>query len=101
MRRPVVNRTVQQSIEEFVEHSIAMWYESGADAPLSTQKLTQHHTEQAIKQYEFLGIDYGLNPDVLWYTMRFPQGAPKIKDYFSTLQQRDPAVVAEPVLATA
>ena len=84
-RRPIESRTKEQSIDEFVQHSIAMWYESGADAPFSTNKLTDLYREQAIRQYDELCIDYALSPDVLWYTIRNPAGAERIMRYFDTL----------------
>ncbi len=85
-RNPIESRTRDQSVEDFVQHSIAMWYESSADAPFSTQKLTDLYTEQAIGQYEKLSIEYALSPDVLWYSIRSPAGAERIKDYLDTLQ---------------
>ncbi|MEP6018746.1 MAG: FAD-dependent oxidoreductase [Paracoccaceae bacterium] len=89
-RRPIATKSVEESINEFAEQSVAMWYESGANAPFPTEDLFNYRREQAEKQYEFLGIDYGLNPDVLWYTIRYPSGAPKIVNYFNSHKLRTP-----------
>ena len=80
-RQPIVTKTIEQSIDEFVRHSLAVWYESGAEAPVSTKKLVDLYRDQATRQYDELGIDYALGPDVLWYTMRYPSGVPQITRY--------------------
>ena len=80
-RRPIITRTIPQSIDEFVYHSLAMWYESRGDAPFSTEKLTNDYRDLATRQYDEHGIDYALSPDVLWHTIRYPIGLPRIKRY--------------------
>ncbi len=66
-RRPIVTRTVEESIESYVQHSLAAWYETGAQAApqMTTWQLAQSHREYAMRVYDQLGIDYGLAPDLL------------------------------------
>lgn len=81
-RKPIVSKTIETAIDEFVEHSVAMWYESGANAPFPTDDFAEYRRDQAVKQYERLGIGYGLNPDVLWHTIRYPSSIDRIVNYF-------------------
>lgn len=85
-RQQISTRSVEESINEFARQSVAMWYESSANAPFPTDEIFGYRREQAKKQYEFLGIDYGLNPDVLWHTIRYPSGAPKVVNYLNSQQ---------------
>lgn len=93
-RAPESTRTVEESIDEFARQSVAMWYESGANAPFPTEDLYRYRREQAERQYEHLGISYGLNPDVLWYTLRYPSGAHNIVKYLNSATPIDPTKAA-------
>jgi len=67
-RDPISTRTIQQSIEEYAQHSVATWYETGADSSqMPTKDLFNYYRDNATKLYDQLGIDYALGPDVLWY----------------------------------
>lgn len=81
-REPIFSKSIETAVDEFVEHSVAMWYESGANAPFPTSDFAAYRRDQAIRQYERLGISYGLNPDVLWHTIRYPAGIDRIVNYF-------------------
>jgi len=66
-RAPIATRTVEQSVDEFVNHSMAAWFESGANAArqFSTGRLEELYRQQGNALYDRLGIDYGLSPDLL------------------------------------
>lgn len=67
MRRPIVTRTIEDSIEEYVHHSLAAWYETGAQAApqMTGADLAQGCRAQATRTYARLGIDYALPPDLI------------------------------------
>lgn len=67
-RQPIITRTIDYSIEEYAQNSIATWYEVGSDScEMPTKVLENFYRDKAKKIYDVLEIDYGLGPDVLWY----------------------------------
>lgn len=100
-RSPISTRTVEASVDEFLLHSEAMWYESAADAPLSTRDMIAYRKDQALRLYDYLGVDFGLNPEVLWYAVRFPVGAERIKSALSSKISRGKSLTDAKVAALA
>ena len=83
-RRPISTRTIEHSIEEYAHHSVATWYETGADSSqMPTKDLYTYYRNSALRAYEQLGIDYALGPDVLWYAVGDELGTRHIKGYFN------------------
>lgn len=83
-RQPIDTRTIEHSIEEYAHHSVATWYETGADScVMPTNKLYEYYGNKARSVYDKLGIDFPLGPDVLWYAVGDDIGANHIKNYFS------------------
>lgn len=68
-RSPIRTRTVEESVDEFVRHRIAAWFEAGAQAPpqVSATALAQSFAAQAWTLYDKFGIDHGIGPDMLMY----------------------------------
>ncbi|ORT60865.1 FAD-dependent oxidoreductase [Streptomyces sp. CB03238] len=83
VRRPIETRTLEYSVEEYVEHTLAAWFETGAQAApqMTTAQLANSYRLHATQVYERLGIDYGLAPDVLWYAAGSLTGARRIARY--------------------
>lgn len=68
MREPIVTRTIEFSIEEYAQNSLATWYETKSDScEMPTRVLEEIYRDKATKIYDKLGIDYAIGPDVLWY----------------------------------
>jgi glycine oxidase len=85
-RTPVVTRTIEYSIEEYAQNSIATWYEVGSDScEMPTKVLEKFYCDKARKIYDTLGINYGIGPDVLWYAVGDDIGAQHIKRYVSKM----------------
>jgi glycine oxidase len=82
-RRPVMTRTVEQSIDDLLLHTFAAWFEAGSRgaAQITTGRLSSLWREQATDVYEKLGTDYALGPDLLWYAVQSPAGADRIARY--------------------
>lgn len=81
-RDPVVTRTVEDSIEEYAQHSIATWYEVGSDScEMPTRTLETFYRDRAKKIYDTLELGYGIGPDVLWYAFGDEIGVQHIKRY--------------------
>ncbi|WP_423909978.1 NAD(P)/FAD-dependent oxidoreductase [Candidatus Spongiihabitans sp.] len=84
-REPIVTRTIEHSIEEYAHHSIATWYETGADSSqMPTKDIYKYYRDNATKLYDELGINYALGPDVLWYAADDTIGSEHIKRYLLT-----------------
>jgi hypothetical protein len=98
MRRPIVTRTIEWSIDEYVQHNLAAWFETGAEAApqMSTAQIGDYYRVMAVQAYEQLGIDYALGPDVLWYAQGSLRGAHRIARYLRRLKGSD-NVLAKPV----
>ncbi|MFD2467860.1 NAD(P)/FAD-dependent oxidoreductase [Amycolatopsis silviterrae] len=86
MRKPVETRTVEGSIGEYVEHSLAAWFETGAQAApqMTTAHLTDYYRTMAVRVYEQLGTDYALGPDILLYAQGNLHGARRVARYLRT-----------------
>lgn len=82
-RRPIITRTVEQSIDDFLLHAFASWFEAGARGAVqvTTKGLTSVWREQAMRVYEKLDTDYALSPDVLWYVALSPVGIDRVARY--------------------
>lgn len=85
IRPPIATRTVEWSIEEFVQHSLATWFETGAQAvpQMSVPRLAEMYRTRGAQAYEKLGIDYALGPDVLLYAAGSPAGAQRVIRYLT------------------
>jgi glycine oxidase len=83
MRRPIVTRTIEWSIDEYVQHNLAAWFETGAEAApqMTTRQIADYYRVMSMKAYEQLGIDYALGPDVLWYAQGSLVGARRVARY--------------------
>ncbi|MFA1547950.1 NAD(P)/FAD-dependent oxidoreductase [Actinomadura chokoriensis] len=70
-RTPIFTRSVERSIEDFVRHRMAAWYETGAESPpnMPSSALRQILREQARTFYERLGLERGLPPDLLMHVL--------------------------------
>ncbi|TXS53649.1 FAD-binding oxidoreductase [Streptomyces sp. uw30] len=82
-REPIVTRTVEWSINEYVEHNLAGWFETGAEAApqMTTAQIAEYYRTRCVQAYDQLGIDYGLGPDILWYAQGSLLGARRIRRY--------------------
>ena len=84
-RQPIVTRTIEDSIEEYAQHSIATWYEVGSDScETPTKVLETFYRDRAKKIYDLLEIGYGIGPDVLWYAFGDDIGVQHIKRFLNT-----------------
>ncbi|WOP38517.1 FAD-dependent oxidoreductase [Streptomyces sp. Li-HN-5-13] len=79
VRRLIQTRTVEHSIEEYVQHCLAGWFESQAAPHGSTSWLATIYRRQATAFYDWLGIDYGLGPDLVAYALGSPHNAQEIR----------------------
>ncbi len=79
VRRLIHTRTVEHSIEEYVQHCLAGWFESQASPRSATSWLANIYRRQAAAFYEWLGIDYGLGPDLVSYALSSARNARKIQ----------------------
>lgn len=70
-RRPLPVRTVEQSIEQMVEHRLASWFEADGHGPpqWSAGKLATVFRDQAQRFYDQLHIEYGLSADIVAFMM--------------------------------
>lgn len=82
-REPVVTRTIEWSIDEYVEHNLAAWFETGAEAApqMTTAQIAEYYRNRCVQAYEQLGIDYALGPDILWYAQGSLLGARRVARY--------------------
>lgn len=75
-RRPLTNWTIEESIEEYALHMMALWFETGGHLPSQTPTafLADHYRAEARQLYEVTGIEVGLGADVVCYltTLRRP-----------------------------
>jgi glycine oxidase len=91
MRKPIVTRTVEWSIDEYVKHNLAAWFETGAEAApqMTTAQLADYYRVMGVQAYEQLGIDYALGPDVLWYVHGSLLGARRVARYLRRQKDSD------------
>lgn len=93
-RQPISTRTHDQSIEDYVQNSIATWYETKSDScEMPTRVLENIYRDKALRVYEKLKLDFAFGPDVLWYAHDHDSGAEKIVRYFG--KQHPRAAAAE------
>jgi glycine oxidase len=83
VRRPIETRTIEGSIEEYVQHNMAAWFETGAEAApqMTTTQLAAYYRARGTEAYRKLGTDYALGPDMLWYAEGSLVGARRIARY--------------------
>jgi glycine/D-amino acid oxidase-like deaminating enzyme len=88
VRRPIEIRTVDESIEDYVIHSMAAWFETGAEAApqMTTTQLAAYYRARAREAFDRLGTDYAFGPDVLWYLEGSLVGARRIARYLNRLR---------------
>jgi glycine/D-amino acid oxidase-like deaminating enzyme len=88
VRRPIVTRTIEWSIDEYVQHNLAAWFETGAEAApqLTTRQITDYYRGLGTRAYEKLGTDYALGPDILWYAQGSLAGGRRVARYLRRLQ---------------
>jgi glycine oxidase len=91
VRQPIVTRTIEWSIDEYVEHNLAAWFETGAQAApqMSTAQIADYYRNMAVQFYDTIGIDYALGPDVLWYAQGSLLGARRVGRYFQRQKARN------------
>lgn len=81
-RAPIVTRTVEDSIEEYAQHSIATWYEVGSDScEMPTRMLEDFYRDRAKRIFDDLDLEYGIGPDVLWYGFGDKAGVQHIRRF--------------------
>lgn len=82
-REPIVTRTIEWSIDEYVEHNLAAWFETGAEAApqMTTAQIAEYYRTRCVQAYDQLGIDYALGPDILWYAQGSLLGARRVTRY--------------------
>lgn len=88
VRRPIQIRTVEESVEDYVTHSMASWFETGAQAApqMTTTQLAAYYRARGREAFEQLGTDYAFGPDVLWYAEGSLVGARRIARYLNRLR---------------
>lgn len=88
VRRPIEIRTVEESVEDYVIHSMAAWFETGAEAApqMTTTQLEAYYRTRAREAFEQLGTDHAFGPDVLWYVEGSLVGARRIARYLNRLR---------------
>lgn len=99
VREPIVARTMEQSIDDYVQHNLAAWFETSAEAApqMTTTQLANYYRVLVAQLYDELGIDYPLAPDVLWYAAGHMIGARRIARYLRRHNGKSP----EPAQAAA
>jgi glycine oxidase len=97
VRRPIETRTIEGSIENYVLHNMAAWFETGAEAApqMTTTQLAAYYRARGREAYQKLGTDYALGPDILWYAEGSLVGARRIARYLH--RQRDSVSALTPV----
>ncbi|WP_433041732.1 NAD(P)/FAD-dependent oxidoreductase [Dactylosporangium sp. CS-033363] len=93
-RRPIVTRTIDWSVEEYVQHNMAAWFETGAEAApqMTTTQLAAFYRARGTEAYEKLGVDYALGPDVLWYAEGSLVGARRVARYLRRVGGETPVL---------
>lgn len=88
MRKPVATRTIESSIDEYVKHSLAAWFETGAQAApqMTTSHIADYYRNMAVQVYERLGADYALGPDILLFAQGNLHGARRVARYLRTIK---------------
>ncbi|GAB7038398.1 MULTISPECIES: NAD(P)/FAD-dependent oxidoreductase [Catenuloplanes] len=83
VRQPIQTRTVEASVEEYVQHNMAAWFETGAEAApqMTTTQLAAYYRARGTEFYEKIGSGYALGPDVLWYAEGSLVGARRVARY--------------------
>lgn len=99
IRQPIVTRTMEHSIEEYVQHNLAAWFETSAEAApqMTTRHLANYYRDLVIQLYDQLGISYALAPDTLWYAAGHIIGARRIARYLTRKEGRRAKNLAQPV----
>jgi glycine oxidase len=94
VRRPIEIRTVEESVEDYVTHSMASWFETGAEAApqLTTTQLAAYYRARGREAFDQLGTDYAFGPDVLWYAEGSLVGARRIARYLNRLRDNTSAL---------
>lgn len=89
-REPIATRTIESSIDEYVKHNMAAWFETGAEAApqMTTAQIADYYRVMGVQAYDQLGIDYALGPDVLWFVHGSLSGARRISRYLRGGQRR-------------
>lgn len=83
-RKPIFNRSIEESIIESTHHSVANWYEYGENSAFMPQKeITEHYKGKVTRIYDELNSEYALPPEVLWYSVGDPDE--RIKKYLHNL----------------
>lgn len=80
-RTLIETRTVEQSIDEYVQHCLAGLFESQTPLNAATPWLAHNYRRQAQEFYDWLGIDYGLGPDMVAYALGGPKNDQEIQAY--------------------
>jgi glycine oxidase len=80
-RTLIPTRTIEQSIDEYAQHCLAGWFESESAPSAATPWLAYNYRRQAREFYDWLGIDYGLGPDIVAYALSGPQNDHEIQRY--------------------
>jgi glycine/D-amino acid oxidase-like deaminating enzyme len=90
-RGPIATRTIEWSVDEYVTHSLAQWFETGAEAApqMRTAQLADYYRNLALQTYDKLGVDYALGPDIIWYAQGSLHGARLVVRYLR--RHRSPA----------
>lgn len=93
-RRPIATRTIESSIEEYVQHNMAAWFEVSAEAApqMTTTQLAAFYRARGTEAYEKLGVDYALGPDVLWYAEGSLIGARRVARYLRRVRNDAPSL---------
>jgi hypothetical protein len=78
VRSLIPTRTVEHSVEEYVQHTLSGWFESQVTPKAATSWLANIYRRQAQALYKWLGIDYGLGPDLVAYAVGSPRNAREI-----------------------
>ena len=83
-RQPISTRTHEQSVEDYINNSIATWYETKSDScEMPTRVLEEIYRDKALRVYDKLNVDFAFGPDVLWYAHDHDRGASHIVRYFT------------------
>jgi glycine oxidase len=87
-RRPIETRTIQHSIDEYVEHNLAAWFETGAEAApqMTTRQIAEYYRVKGTQVYDQIGTNYALGPDILWYAQGSLLGGRRVARYLRGLR---------------
>jgi hypothetical protein len=95
MRQPISTRTHNQSVEDYVNNSIATWYETKSDScEMPTRVLEGIYRDKALRVYDKLKVDFAFGPDVLWYAHDHKRGVDNIVSHFKKRHSRAASAAA-------